>query len=181
MQASKRARAELKQNKGVPFFLNLLSTLNWQEAALHALLVWLNDEQGYVERFITTAHGVAQLRAVLAARSSSAFVNILEDLLQIVHKSSSISSALGRIDPVSGISPFIQLLLSRLAHPSARVRRLLLSVLLSIYEKHTAPKQLVKKHMLTPLLHDVMANDSGVLVRKVASRLLAGLLANDVV
>jgi len=40
-KASKRARAELKQHRGVPFYLSLLSVPYWQVQALDALLVWL--------------------------------------------------------------------------------------------------------------------------------------------
>ena len=74
-----------------------------------------------------------------------------------------------------------QVLISRLSHPDARVRRLLLSVLTSVYERHQSPKQLVKLHALAPLLERVAAHDAGVLVRKVASELYEAFKAHDVI
>ena len=40
------------------FYLRLLSTEYWQEAALDALLVWLLDESTYVAKIIETPQGV---------------------------------------------------------------------------------------------------------------------------
>jgi len=64
-----------------------------------------------------------------------------------------VNRALGKLDPAlgppfAGGSPFVTSLIGRLGHPNALVRRLLLNVLTSIYQRHSAPKQLVKIHQL---------------------------------
>ena len=59
-KASKRARAELKHHRGVQFYLGLLATEFWQEAALDALLVWLLDEGAYVSKVRERAAGRAE-------------------------------------------------------------------------------------------------------------------------
>ena len=127
-KASRRARAELKQHNGVVFYLGLLSTSYWQESALDALLVWLNDEPAHVERLMKTPQGIAQLSVVMESKNNAAFVNMLDYLAQIVYKSSTVNRALGKIDVSLGHSPFVQMLVSRLSHPNALVRRLLLNV-----------------------------------------------------
>ena len=106
---------------------------------------------------------------------------MLDYLAQIVFKSSTVNRALGKIDPSLGHSPFVHVLISRLSHPNALVRRLLLNVLTSIYERHQQPKQLVKLHQLAPLLHSIEASDPGVLVRKVASSLYEAFKTHDLV
>ena len=179
-KASKRARAELKQHNGVQFYLGLLSTSYWQEAALDALLVWLNDEPAHVARYMQAPSGVAQLSVVMEARDHAAFVNMLDALSKIVYTSAPTNRALGKIDPSLGHSPFVRVLISRLSHPDARVRRLLLSVLTSVYERHQSPKQLVKLHDLAPLLERVQEADPGVLVRKVASELYEAFKTHDI-
>ena len=75
-----RARAELKQHNGVQFYLGLLSTSYWQESALDALLVWLNDEPTHVERYMKTAFGISQLAVIIEAKGNAAFVTMLDAL-----------------------------------------------------------------------------------------------------
>ena len=70
----------------------------------------------------------------------------------------------------------------RVAHVrvrDARVRRLLLSVLTSLYERHQSPKQLVKLHSLAPLLERIQESDPALLVRKVASELYEAFKTHD--
>ena len=189
-RASKRARAELKQHNGVQFYLGLLSETYWQESALDALLVWLTEDRAHVERFLTTAYGVTQLSALMEGPASEGpngpvsnearFVNILDALSKIVYASPPANRALGKIDPKLGASPFVRALITRLAHPDARVRRLLLGLLTNIYERHQAPKQLVKLHSLAPLLERVQEHDPGVLVREVASQLYEAFKSHDI-
>ena len=179
-KASKRARAELKQHNGVQFYLGLLSTAYWQEPALDALLVWLQEDAKHVERYMSTPAGVAQLTGVMAARSNAAFVNMLDALSKIVYASRAVNQALGKIDPQLGGSPFVRVLLERLGHPDARVRLLLLRVLSSVYERHEAPKHLVKLHGLAPLLERVQEADQALLVQKVASDLFEAFKTHDI-
>ena len=129
---------------------------------------------------IDLSQGIAQLSVVMEAKSNSAFVNMLDALSQIVYKSAAVNRALGKIDPTSGCSAFVNVLISRLGHHNARVRRLLLAVLTSIYEKHHQPKQLVKLHRLEPLLQTIQEHDHGVLVRQVASELYASFQSHDI-
>jgi len=179
-KASKRARAELKQHNGVQFYLGLLSTSYWQESALDALLVWLNDEPAHVERFMKTPQGIAQLAVVMEVRSNQAFANMLNALSQIVYKSSAVNRALGKIDPTHNSSPFVASLITRLSHPNALVRRLLLNLLTSIYKYHQQPKQLIRVHRLHSLLERIGKEDPGVLVRQVANELHEGFKINDI-
>ena len=77
------ARAELKLHNGVQFFLTLLSTDYWQEKALDALLKWLDDEGPHVAKYMSSSHGVGQLRVILESKSASSFVTMLPLLKQV--------------------------------------------------------------------------------------------------
>ena len=150
---------------------------------LDALLVWLTEDRAHVERYLTTPRGVAQLSVVMEARSHASFVNMLDALSKIVYASPPANRALGRIDPSVGLSPFVKALIARLSprpHPDARVRLLLLRVLTNIYERHQAPKQLVKLHGLVPLLERIKTQDPGVLVIQVASDLYEAFKSHDI-
>ena len=179
-KASKRARAVLKQHAGVQFYLGLLSVTYWQEHALDALLVWLQDEPAHVTQFIEAPFGLAQLQVVLEARNNTSFTNMLEPLLKILYTSPPINRALGQIKPELGHSPFVSALVRRLQHPNALARRLVLSILTLIYERHQAPKQLVEKHKLEPVLRGIKLSDPGVLVQQMASQLHRSFEAHDV-
>ena len=179
-KASKRARTELKQHKGVQFYLGLLSISYWQEHALDALLVWLQDEPSHVAKHMEAPLGVAQLQVVIEAKNNASFINMLEPLLKILYNSPPVNRALGRIRPELGVSPFVSALVQRLQHPNALVRRLVLSILTLIYERHQAPKQLVEKHQLEPVLRGIKENDPGVLVQQMASQLHRSFESHDV-
>lgn len=178
-KASKRARAELKHHHGVQFYLSLLSTEFWQEAALDALLVWLLDEGSYVAKNMEAPQGVQALLGVMECGNNS-FVNMLEPLRQIVYNSPPVNRALGKLDGTLGISPFVQSLVKRLSHPDALVRRLLLDIMTSLYEHHRSPKLLVERHRLKPVLSSIIDRDPGVLVQNVAGRLFRSFEAHDI-
>jgi len=178
-KASKRARAELKHHHGVQFYLSLLSTEFWQEAALDALLVWLLDEGTYVAKGMETPQGIKALQGVMECGNNS-FVNMLEPLRQIVYNSPPVNRALGKLDGTLGISPFVQSLVKRLSHPDALVRRLLLDIMTSLYEQHRSPKLLVERHRLKPVLLNIIEHDPGVLVQNVAGRLFRSFEAHDI-
>jgi len=178
-KASKRARAELKQHKGVQFYLRLLSTEYWQEAALDALLVWLLDESTYVAKIIEAPQGVQALQVVMEVQNDS-FANMLDPLRKIVYNSVPVCRALGKVDGALGVSPFVQALVKRLQHPSTLVRRLLLAMLESIYKQHQSPKQLVELHKLVPVVKKIKERDPGVLVQEIASQLYASFEAHAI-
>jgi len=169
-KASKRARAELKQHRGVQFYLGLLSTEYWQANALDALLVWLIDESSYVAKVMETSVGVQALQVVMETKNNT-FVDMLDPLHKIVYNSRPVNRALGKVDGTLGVSPFVQALVSRLQHPNALARRLLLAILTSLYEQHQSPKLLVERHRLVPVLREIKDHDPGVLVQQIASQL----------
>ena len=179
-KASKVARVQLKKQAAVEFYLDLLATPYWQEKALDALLVWLQDEAAYVNRFMVAAHGVAQLQAVIDAPSAASFANMLEPLRTIVRTSTPVNKALGQIQPGQGCSPFVRSLVGRLEHRSAIVRRMLLEILTSIYEKHASPKQLVEKHRLKPVLANIKEHDPVVIPREIARNLYSSFQIHDI-
>ena len=174
------ARVQLKKQAAVEFYLDLLATPYWQEKALDALLVWLQDEAAYVNRFMVAAHGVAQLQAVIDAPSAASFANMLEPLRTIVRTSTPVNKALGQIQPGQGCSPFVRSLVGRLEHRSAIVRRMLLEILTSIYEKHASPKQLVEKHRLKPVLANIKEHDPVVIPREIARNLYSSFQIHDI-
>ena len=61
--SDRRARAELKEHAGVPFYLGLLAVVYWQEHALDALLVWLQHEPAHVAQYMEQPAGLQQLQA----------------------------------------------------------------------------------------------------------------------
>lgn len=116
----------------------------------------------------------------MEAKSNISFVNMLEPLKKIIYVSATVNRALGKIDPAHSSSPFVAALIGRLSHPDALVRRLLLDMLTSLYEKHQSPKQLVKLHGLAPLLEQIQDADPGVLVRQLACELYLAFRAHDI-
>ena len=119
-------------------------------------------------------------QVVLEARNNASFINMLEPLHKILYSSPPINRALGRIVPELGHSPFVRALVRRLRHPNALARKRVLSILTLIYERHQAPKQLVEKHELEPVLRAIKLSDPGVLVQQMASQLHRSFEAHDV-
>ena len=124
--------------------------------------------------------GVQQLQVVIEARNGASFINMLDPLYKILYNSPPVNRALGRFRPELGYSPFVSALVRRLQHPDAVARKLVLSILTLIYERHKEPKQLVERHQLEPVLRDLKHNDPGVLVQQMASQLHRSFEAHDV-
>ena len=80
----------------------------------------------------------------------------------------------------TGCSPFVRSLVGRLEHRSAIVRRMLLEILTSIYEKHASPKQLVEKHRLKPVLANIKEHDPVVIPREIARNLYSSFQIHDI-
>ena len=114
------------------------------------------------------------------APSAASFANMLEPLRTIVRTSTPVNKALGQIQPGQGCSPFVRSLVGRLEHRSAIVRRMLLEILTSIYEKHASPKQLVEKHRLKPVLANIKEHDPVVIPREIARNLYSSFQIHDI-
>ena len=162
------------------FYLKLLNTAFWQEAALDSLFVWLTDEPSHVAKSMASPMGIQQLQVVMEATNNQSFTNMMSPLDKIIFSSLPVNRALGRIDELAGCSPFIRALVKRLQHPDALVRKFLLTMLTNIYQKHQAPKQLVVLHNLEPLLQDLEQKDPAILVRKLASELYRSITTHDI-
>ena len=63
---------------------------------------------------------------------------------------------------------------------SVIVRRMLLEILTSIYEKHASPKQLVEKHRLKPVLANIKEHDPVVIPREIARNLYSSFQIHDI-
>jgi len=120
------------------------------------------------------------LQVVVETKNNASFVNMIEMLLKILYNSPPVNRALGRIRPELGTSPFVSALVARLQHPNALVRKTTISILRLLYEHHAAPKMLVQKHRLEPVMRAIKDHDPGVLVQQMASQLHRSFESHDV-
>lgn len=170
--ASPTARSHLWAYDGVSLFLTLLRDKYWQLDAFKAISVWLVHDTVRMESVLLVPTNLLTLVQCVCSAQDAELENLLEPLIEMVHRSVRMNQSLGR----NGV--FVSELLTRLRRvPKAIVRKNLLKMLKSLFESHTAPTQFLAEYDLHPTIYALAQDENSmILVKEIASQLLQAIL-----
>ncbi|KAL1953256.1 hypothetical protein VTO42DRAFT_3344 [Malbranchea cinnamomea] len=167
--SGKVGRRELWRNKGLSFYISLLSDPYWQVTALDAIFSWLQEETAKVEEHLLDGQDgeppfVVAIVRCLTISKANAFENLLEPLQKILRLSPPIAATLARSDMFERIG-------QKLHHTKPAVRVNLLRILSTICDSSEEKCGLLRKYALLDAIRELQ-KDSRVLVRELASQLV---------
>ncbi|CAJ0539035.1 Ff.00g068500.m01.CDS01 [Fusarium sp. VM40] len=170
-----KGRRYLWQNKGLNFYVSLLTDQYWQVTALDAILVWLQEETANVETHLADGGFTRAIISGFSTNRVNAFdSNLLEPLLKLLRLSPSVAASLAKPEMFAGIA-------QRLTHKKAVVRLNLLRLVRTIMDAcdpglgsgdgtRSLNNSQVRSLMAT--IQNLSEKDSAVLVRNLASELV---------
>ncbi|KND88431.1 Cytokinesis protein sepH [Tolypocladium ophioglossoides CBS 100239] len=177
-----KGRRYLWQNKGLDFYVSLLTDQYWQVTALDAILVWLQEETANVESHLVDGNFTRAIVSCFSTNKLNAFdSNLLEPLLKLLRLSPSVAASLAKPEMFAGIA-------QRLGHKKAVVRLNLLRLVRTIMDacepglgsgdgSRTLNSAQVRS--LMDSIQTLAETDSAVLVRNLASELLRSHIDAD--
>lgn len=170
-----KGRRYLWQNKGLEFYVSLLTDQYWQVTALDAILIWLQEETANVESHLIDG---SFTRAIISGfntnRLNSFDSNLLEPLLKLLRLSPGVAASLARPEMFAGIT-------QRLGHKKAVVRLNLLRLVRDIIDAcdpglgsgdGTTSLNSAQVRSLMDAIQTLAETDSAVLVRNLAAELV---------
>lgn len=170
-----KGRRYLWQNKGLEFYVSLLTDQYWQVTALDAILVWLQEETANVETHLIDG---SFTRAIISGfntnRLNSFDSNLLEPLLKLLRLSPGVAASLAKPEMFAGIA-------QRLSHKKAVVRLNLLRLVRTITDAcepglgsgdGTNSLNSAQVRSLMEAIQALAETDSALLVRNLATELL---------
>ncbi|KAI1970674.1 Protein kinase of the Mitotic Exit Network [Ophidiomyces ophidiicola] len=169
-------RRELWRNKGLAFYISLLSDPYWQVTALDAIFSWLQEETAKVEEHLLDDRNgeppftIAILRCITISKAN-AFENLLEPLQKLLRLSPAVAATLARPDMFERIG-------QKLHHPKPAVRVNLLRILSTICDACEEGFGLLSQDGLLDAIRELQ-KDSRVLVRELASQLVKSSEESD--
>ncbi|KAL4978100.1 hypothetical protein BDW66DRAFT_165175 [Aspergillus desertorum] len=167
--SGKVGRRELWRNKGLAFYISLLSDPYWQVTALDAIFIWLQEETAKVEehllenRYDQPSFTDAIVRCLTLSKAN-AFENILEPLQKLLRLSPPIASTLARPDLFSRLG-------QKLHHSKPAVRLNLLRIISSICDSSEQQAGLLAGYGLLDAIRE-LEHDPAILVRDMAGKLI---------
>ena len=167
--SGKVGRRELWRNKGLAFYISLLSDPYWQVTALDAIFTWLQEETAKVEEHLLEDRQdrpsfTDSIVKCLTISKANAFENILEPLQKLLRLSPPIASTLARPDLFTRLG-------QKLHHNKAAVRLNLLRIISSICDSSEEQGGLLAAYGLLDAVSE-LENDSAILVRDMAGKLI---------
>ncbi|KAK5992188.1 Cytokinesis protein sepH [Cladobotryum mycophilum] len=171
-----KGRRFLWQNKGLDFYVSLLSDQYWQVTALDAILVWLQEETANVEGYLMNNNFIRAIISCFSTNRLNSFdSNLLEPLLKLLRLSPGLTASLAKPEMFAGIA-------QRLGHKKAVVRLNLLRLVRNIMDS-CEPGVLgsgdgartlngAQVRSLMDSIQMLAETDSAVLVRNLASELV---------
>lgn len=184
-----KGRRYLWQNKGLDFFVSLLTDQYWQVTALDAILVWLQEETANVESYLIEGNFTRAIVSTFNTNRLNAFdSNLLEPLLKLLRLSPSVAASLAKPEMFAGIA-------QRLGHKKPVVRLNLLRLVRNIMDAcepgigngdGTRSLNSSQVRSLMDAIQTLAEKDSAVLVRNLASELVrstvgVGVIPHEVV
>ncbi|KAM0555158.1 hypothetical protein ACHAPJ_006510 [Fusarium lateritium] len=170
-----KGRRYLWQNKGLNFYVSLLTDQYWQVTALDAILVWLQEETANVETHLADGGFTRAILSCFGTNRVNAFdSNLLEPLLKLLRLSPSVAASLAKPEMFAGIA-------QRLGHKKAVVRLNLLRLVRTIMDAcepgigsgdGTRSLNSSQVRSLMAAIQTLSEKDSAVLVRNLASELV---------
>lgn len=172
--SSRAARRELWQNKGLQFYISLLSDPYWQVTALDAIFTWLQEETSKVEDnlLINQQFTHAIIQALTSSKSTS-FENLLDPLQKLLRLSPALAASMARSQQLFDIIG------QKLNHNKPAIRLNLLRIIGSICDATEEGGFLLEQYGLYDLICELQYSDSAVLVRSMAGELLRAWEDND--
>ncbi|GAO18878.1 hypothetical protein UVI_02045960 [Ustilaginoidea virens] len=170
-----KGRRYLWQNKGLDFYVSLLTDQYWQVTALDAILVWLQEETANVENHLMDGNLTRAIVSCFGTNRLNAFdSNLLEPLLKLLRLSPAIAASLAKPEMLAGMA-------RRLGHKKPVVRLNLLRLVRIIMDacepglgggdgSRTLNSRQVRS--LMDSIHTLAETDSAVLVRNLAAELV---------
>ncbi|KAE8362137.1 hypothetical protein BDV27DRAFT_22035 [Aspergillus caelatus] len=167
--SGKVGRRELWRNKGLAFYISLLSDPYWQVTALDAIFTWLQEETAKVEEHLLDNRPdklsfTDSIVRCLTISKANAFENLLEPLQKLLRLSPPIASTLARPDLFNRIG-------QKLHHNKAAVRLNLLRIISSICDASEEQGGLLARYGLLDAIRE-LENDPAILVRDMAGKLI---------
>lgn len=173
-----KGRRYLWQNKGLDFYVSLLTDQYWQVTALDAILVWLQEETANVETHLADGGFTRAIVSCFGTNRLNAFdSNLLEPLLKLLRLSPSVAASLAKPEMFAGIG-------QRLGHKKAVVRLNVLRLVRTITDAcepglgvsgqgdGTRTLNGAQVRSLMDVIQTLAETDSAVLVRNLAGELV---------
>lgn len=172
--STRAARRELWQNKGLAFYVSLLSDPYWQVTALDAIFTWLQEETARVEDHLLENHNfTSAIIACLTSSKSTSFENLLEPLQKLLRLSPPLAASMA-------LSPqLFDTLGQKLGHNKPAIRLNLLRIIGSICDSTEEGCFLLDQYGLYDVIRELSYSDSAVLVRSMAGELLRSYEESD--
>ncbi|KIW85766.1 hypothetical protein Z517_01158 [Fonsecaea pedrosoi CBS 271.37] len=172
--STRAARRELWQNKGLAFYVSLLSDPYWQVTALDAIFTWLQEETARVEdHLLENQNFISAIVAALTSSKSTSFENLLEPLQKLLRLSPPLAASMARSSQVFDI------LGQKLGHNKPAIRLNLLRIIGSICDSTEEGCYLLDQYGLYDVVRELSYSDSAVLVRSMASELIRSCEETD--
>lgn len=170
-----KGRRYLWQNRGLEFYVSLLTDQYWQVTALDAILVWLQEETANVENHLIDGSFTRAIISGFNTNKLNSFdSNLLEPLLKLLRLSPGVAASLAKPEMFAGIA-------QRLGHKKAVVRLNLLRLVRAITDASDADlgsgdgTSTVNSSQVRSLMEAIQTladMDSALLVRNLASELV---------
>lgn len=167
VQAGRAARRELWQNKGLAFYVSLLSDTYWQGTALDSIFVWLQEETARVQDALLDNQNFtkAVVKALMTSKSVS-FENLLEPLKKLLRLSPALA------EQMASSPELFESIGLKLEHSKPAIRLNLLHIISSIRDATESGSFLLDQYGLYQLVSDLQYSDPAVLVQSMARELI---------
>ncbi|KAI9737760.1 MAG: hypothetical protein M1834_009128 [Cirrosporium novae-zelandiae] len=163
--SGKACRRELWRNKGLKFYISLLSDPYWQVTALDAISVWLQEETARVEEQLLDGTFTDAIVDCFTTSKANSFENLLEPLQKLLRLSPPVALSLARPD-------LFHRILQKLHHPKVTIRLNLLKIVRSICDASEEQGALLRHFGILDTIEDLERNDPSVLVTNMAGELV---------
>lgn len=167
VQAGRAARRELWQNKGLAFYVSLLSDTYWQGSALDSICIWLQEETARVQDHLLDNQNFtkAVVKALTTSKSLS-FENLLEPLKKLLRLSPPLS------EQMASSPELFESIGQKLHHSKPAIRLNLLHIISSIRDATESGSFLLDQHGLYDVVSDLQFSDPSLLVKSMARELI---------
>ncbi|KAK5073982.1 Protein kinase of the Mitotic Exit Network [Lithohypha guttulata] len=167
VQAGKAARRELWQNKGLAFYVSLLSDTYWQGTALDSIFVWLQEETARVQdQLLDNQNFTKAVVKALTTSKSVSFENLLEPLKKLLRLSPALA------EQMASSPELFESIGQKLQHSKPAIRLNLLHIISSIRDATESGSFLLDQHGLYDVVSDLQFSDPAVLVQSMARELI---------
>lgn len=170
-----KGRRYLWQNRGLEFYVSLLTDQYWQVTALDAILIWLQEETAKVENYLIDGSFTRAIISGFNTNKLNSFdSNLLEPLLKLLRLSPGVAASLAKPEMFAGIT-------RRLGHKKAVVRLNLLRLVRTITDAcepglgggdGTSSLNGAQMRSLMEAIQTLAEMDTALLVRNLAAELV---------